>query len=103
MFITEIIEPHDLRDVSFANKKAIHNEVRGIWSRGCFLNNSLHDVDRDANILSGLFVLTLKNDRIAEERSKAQLVAQGHTDFEKSIIVQDSASLKYSSLRMILS
>lgn len=63
----------------------------------------MHHLPEHSNILSSRFVLTLENVGIQNEQHKESLVAQGHTDKEKPIIVHDSTTLKYWSLRIILS
>lgn len=49
----------------------------------------------DAIVLTSRFVLTLKKVGTATDQQKARLVAQDHTNPDKSIIVHESATVKH--------
>lgn len=62
-----------------------------------------NEVPKDASVLGGHFVLTLKSFGVPDEKAKARYVAQGYDDDDKPYIVHDSSTLRSMSIRLILS
>lgn len=58
---------------------------------------------KGANVLSGRFVLSIKKIGSTNEKKKARYIAQGYSNKEKPYIVHDTATLRSSSIRFILS
>ena len=60
-------------------------------------------IPRDANVLSGRFVYTLKNAGHENEQPKARYIAQGHKDREKPFILLIVPTLRQSSTKLLIS
>lgn len=69
---------------------------------GCFRGVPPNDY-KSKNIMSSRFFVTSRNMGMINERSKARLVEQGHTDIEKPFIIHSTSTMNHSSLRLILS
>ena len=63
----------------------------------------LLDFPKDANILGGRFVCTLKNKETDKEKAKARNVAHGHREKEKPFIVHNVTTLRQSSVKILVS
>jgi hypothetical protein len=59
-------------------------------------------IPKDAKILNGRFVLTIKNANSDDEICKARYVVQGHKDREKSLLEHNSTTVRQSSTRLIM-
>ena len=79
------------------------SEIKGLQRRKTWRVLSKHFLPKEANVLSGRFVLTLKNVGSIEVKAKARYVAQGHKDKEKREMVQNITTLRQSSTRLISS
>lgn len=53
--------------------------------------------------MGGCFELTLKNYQTSEERTKVRFFAQGYDDRDKPFLVHDTSTLRFSSIRIVLS
>lgn len=102
-FVTEVLKPGDSRAESKQFDVAKQKEVNGLKLRGTFCPVNLKDIPKDANIVGGRFVLTIKNKGTDRETAKARYVAQGHRDKEKPFIVHNTTTLRQSSVKIILS
>ena len=61
------------------------------------------ELAKDANILGGRFVLTLKEYDTHNETPKALYVVQGHKDKDKEFLVHNTTNLHQRSIRIIVS
>lgn len=85
----------------FTHAKQI--EVEGLKKRRIWSVVNKKDVDENANILGGRFVLTLKNLGTPNETPKVRFVAQSYNDREKTSMVHDASTLRFSSIRVVIS
>ena len=95
--LTEILETYDPRANSKMFDIAKDVEVKGTLKRRTWRVIPKKQLPKGANVLSGRFVLTLKNVRSNTERAKARLVAQGHRYKEKRVMVHNITTLCQSS------
>lgn len=86
-----------------ACKQALEEELEELVSRGVFRLVSKRELQPNANLLGGRIIRCVKNVVTASERFKARFVVQGHRDSEKGSLIHDSAALRQSSLRLMLS
>ena len=101
--ITETIEPWEVTQQVLEDfKGAIKDEIDGLFGEGTFEKTAESEISDDANIMGSRFVLTIKNIGTETERKKARLVAQGHKDNKKDVIVNDCPTLMKFSFRLIL-
>lgn len=61
------------------------------------------EVPKDENIMGGHFILMLKNHGAPKEKAKVPYVAQVYIGCDQLEIVQDTANIRPSSTRLILS
>ena len=101
--LTEILEADDPRANSKMFNIAKDVEVKGLLKRKTWRVIPKTQLPTGANVLSGRFVLTLKNVGSDTQRAKARFVAQGHRDKEKRVMVDNFTSLRQSSTRLIIS
>ena len=71
--------------------------------RDSFRKIKVNQLPRNANVLGGRFVYTLKNAGLDNEQPKARYVAQGHKDREKPFIVHSIPTLRQSSTKILVS
>lgn len=102
-FVSKLIDDNSSRAQEEDFVKAKQAEILGLQQRKIWKTINRCDVPTGSNILGGRFVLTLKNVGSPSEGAKARYVAQGYRDDHKNIIVHDTAVLRVSSIRMILS
>ena len=102
-YLTEVLKPGDQREFSEAFEEAKQFEVNGLMERGTFETVDSNGLGKDANILGGRFVCTLKNKGTDREKPKARYVAQGHRDKEKPYIVHNITTLRQSSVKIVVS
>ena len=102
-YLTEILKPGDQREFSKAFAEAKQHEINGLMERGTFETVSSDELEKDANILGGRFVCTIKNKGSDKEKAKARYVAQGHRDKEKPYIVHNITTLRQSSVKIVVS
>ena len=102
-FLTEVVDPSDPRSKSDAFRSAMKDEVKGLEHCGVWVKIPKARLPKDANMLGGRFVLTLKRAGTEHETHKARFVAQGFSDRDKDYIIQNITSLRQSSVRMIVS
>lgn len=90
-----------IKDADFV--KAKQKEIDGLQRRNIWDVIDANVLGKNANILGGRFVYTLKNYGTPNEAAKARYVAQGFGDKDKPYIVHDTATLRASSVRIVLS
>lgn len=93
---------YDKRAQSFKFLNAMNEELQGLLQRKCFESTTLDKMESNESLLSSRSVLPLKNVGANDEKYKARLVAEVHTDTEKPDIIHDITTLKHSSLRIIV-
>lgn len=80
--LSETLHPRDPRAYSQQFITAKKKEIQGLIDRGTWKVVLKEEVPKDANVLSGRFVLTIKNANTEEEVYKARYVVQVHRDKE---------------------
>lgn len=60
------------------------------------------DTPKDANIIGERCFLSIKNKDLDKEVNKAKYIVQGHKDIEKGVLVHNSANVKMTSIRILL-
>lgn len=93
----KLSRPHNIKF-----KEAIKKELGSLKQSGCSEEIEKRHLPTVPNILTSRFVYTLKQIGSSNEKAKARLVAQGHTDIDKPYIFHDSISMKQPSLRIII-
>lgn len=99
----EIMKASDPRTKSKECQDAIENEISGLLYRGAFKYMDRKALPRDANILGGRFVLSLKQLHTYEERYKARFVVQVHKYKEKEFIIHISKTVRHRNIKILLS
>ena len=100
---TEILKPGDERSINLEFVSAKQAEIDGLRRRDTWKVVKMSSLPRNANILEGRFVCTVKNLGTMAEEAKARFVAQGHKDREKLFIVHDISTLRQTSTKLIIS
>ena len=103
LHLTEVLNPSDPRCSTDMFAKAKEHEVKNLEARGTWKVVKRDSVPHGANLLSGKFVLSLKNANSPREKAKARYVAQGFKDLEKPFLVHNTTALRQSSIKLILS
>lgn len=97
------ISPNDPRGDEPDFQRAKKREVDGLIKRNTWSKVQLKDLQKDANIMGGRFVLTLKNYQTPNESAKVRYVAQGYNDRDRPFLVHDATSIRVSSIRILQS
>jgi hypothetical protein len=100
--ITEVITKKDPRYHSPEVQAAMKKEIEGIVDKGTWAVTIRFDLSRGANVLSGRFVITIKDIGTERERYKARFVVQGHRDKDKTSMVHHSTTAKQHSTRLLI-
>ena len=100
--VTETLTPMDPRKDSPEFIAAKKKEIEGLLKKGTWKVVLQEEVPKDANVLNGRFVLTIKNKDTDDELYKARFVVQGHRDRDKKFLVHDSPNLRQSSIRLLV-
>lgn len=98
----EILKTTDPRYSSEASRKAIRDEIIGLESRGVFTIVDEKDIPADAIVLGMKIILAIKDGGTAEERYKARIVALGHRDRQKALLIHVAVPVRIRSLRLLL-
>jgi Reverse transcriptase (RNA-dependent DNA polymerase) len=77
-------------------------EIEGIFDKGTWAVTVSSDVPTGANILSGRFVITIKDVGTNKEIYKARYVVQGHRDKEKTSMVHHNTTARQQSTRLLV-
>jgi Reverse transcriptase (RNA-dependent DNA polymerase) len=101
--VTTSLTPGDPRYSSAAAAAARAAEIDGLIKRDTWEVVRKRDLPADANVLCGRFVMTIKNIGTPEEMYKARFVVQGHKDREKAFLTHNSATLRHSSVKLLVS
>ena len=102
VYLTETLHPTDPRAMSPRFMEAKKREINGLMNKNTWKVIDQDIIPKNANILSGRFVLSIKNANTDEESYKARYVVQGHKDREKSLLVHNSTTVRQSSTRLIM-
>ena len=100
-FLSDNLHPSDPRCKWPEFAEASRKEIKGLVDRGTWKIVLKQDVPKGANILSGRYVLVIKNVVTDKPVFKARLVVQGHKDKDKNILVHNSTNLRQSSTLLI--
>lgn len=100
--LTETLHPRDPRGNMPMFTEANRKEIKGLLEKGTWKVVLKREVPADAKMLSGRFVLTVKNANTDEEVYKARYVVQVHRDKEKKFLVHDSTNLRQRSNRLLV-
>lgn len=102
-FFVLIVEPDQDRTKmqDFPNTKKM--EVDRLIQRYIWKIYTQEDVKADSIVMGGRFILTLKHYGTPHEKAKARFVAQDYNDCDKQFIVDDTCTLRSSSIKLILS
>ena len=103
ILINEILHPKDPRNQSKDAMKAKKEEIASLVKRGTWKIVVQEELPEDSNIISGRFVVTIKDVETDQPYFKARFVAQGHRDKEKSSLIHNSTTVRQSSIRILLS
>lgn len=103
VFTIKIVKPNDERAMRKDFQDAKRDEVQGLSKRQIWTPISEASIPKNANILGGRFILSLKNCDTPDEKAKVRYVAQGFKDHDKPYMVHDVSTLRVSSIRTVLS
>lgn len=101
-FLVKVLQSNDPRTLQADFIEAKKKEVDGLQKRGTWTKVHKSNIPRNANIVGGRFINTLKNYKSPDEIAKVRYVAQGFADFLKSMLAHDVTSLRPTSIRLIL-
>jgi hypothetical protein len=101
--LMETIEITDLRYSSPKAKCAREKEIKGLRDRETWQVVARSDVPKNANILGGRFVMTIKEANTDKEVVKARYVVQGHRDRDKAFLVHNSTNMRQAPTKIIMS
>ena len=101
--LTEILTPAEARTNSRKMSEAKREEISNLLKRGTFRVVLHEDIPKDANVLPGRFVLSIKSTIDGQTKFKARYVIGGHRDKLKHFMVYSSQTLQPSSVRLLLS
>lgn len=100
--LTKVLHPQDPRCNLSEFVDAKYKEIKGLLDKGTWKVELKEDIPEGSNILTGRFVLCIKNVNIDQELYMARFVVQGQKDKEKKFIVHDSTNLRQSSTRLLV-
>jgi hypothetical protein len=101
VLLTEQVLPKDARAASPEMIDARWREITNLFHRGTFRVRLEKDLPPHANIMSGRFVLTIKDNNNTTVY-KARYVMQGYADQDKPFLVHDVANTRPHSIRLIV-
>lgn len=81
----------------------VQEELDGFFSRDVFRLVQKSSLPAKPNLPGGRIIRCVKNVGTSSEKYKARIVVQGHRDVEIFLLIYDSATLRQSSLSVILS
>jgi len=102
VMLTEVISGSDPRANSPEMTAAKRKEIKGLLDRGTFKVVLREEIDPDANVLPGRFVMSIKSSEDGEVKWKARYVIGGHRDRLKHLMVHTTQTLQPSSIRLLL-
>lgn len=83
--------------------KSTKQELEGLLGCGACVTRKRCEITRGAAILGPRVIHSAKTDTHGNPKYKTRLVAMGHTDPEKGLVLNEALSILRSSVRMILS
>jgi hypothetical protein len=98
--LTEIIRKGDVREKLFDDAKK--KEIAGLIRRGTWKIVLREELEPGENIMTGRFVLSIKNANTQEEMLKARFVCQEYRDRAKTSLVHDTALARQSGARVLI-
>lgn len=93
----------DSRAASPSSISAVQDNLNGLLSRDVIRLVDRRTFLSKGSHLSGRIIRCLMNVGTSAENFKARFLVQGHRDSEKAVLLHDSATLRQSSIRLILS
>jgi len=100
--ITELLEPSDPRTNCDDAKAAKEKELQDLLRRGTWKVIAHDELPKNANIVTGGFVVTIKDTETNNPRFKARFVIHGNRDKDKNALVHTSSTVKHSSTRLLI-
>ena len=100
-FLTDTLHPSDPRCKFPEFAEASRKEIKGLVDRGTWKIALKKNFPKGANILSGRYVLVIKNVETDKPVLKARFVVQDHKDKDKNILIHNPTNLRQSSTRLI--
>ena len=100
IFSTEVLKSTDPRFNCESAHQAIRDEVNGLEQRGVFTPVSLSDIPKDATILGMKLIMGIKDGSTPTERYKARIVALGHRDRQKALLIHVAVPVRTRSVRI---
>lgn len=100
--ITEILDSSDPRINSEEAQAAKRKELADLIRRGTWKIIAYDELPDDANIMTGGFVITIKDTETNQPKFKARFVVHGNRDKDKNNLVHTSTTLKHASTRIII-
>lgn len=102
VFLTEILHPKDPRFRSPEADEAKRKEIENLVERGTWDFVFEEEVPRDANVLTGMFLIKIKDTETNKPVFKARFVIHGNRDGAKDTAVHSSLIVRQSSMKMIV-
>jgi len=102
VMLTEVISNQDPRASAPEMAEAKRAEIRGLLERGTFKVILREEIPKDANVLPGRFVMSIKSSEDGEVKWKARYVIGGYRDRLKHLMVHTTQTLQPSSVRLLL-
>ena len=100
--LTQVIQPGDPRSNDERFRAARKKELKGFIEKGTWKLVCKSEVPRNTNILGGRFVLAIKDEGTKDEVWKALFVVQRYRDKLKTSLVQDTATPRQHSTRILI-
>lgn len=101
---TKVLSPRDVTDETIEEfRQAISDEMNGLFEQKTFKKVLKENIPEGANVLRSRFVFAIKDVGTPSERKKARLVAMGHTDKMKRLVLSDAPTLMRYALRILIS
>ena len=102
LFITEVLHHIDPRIRTLGAEKARELEIENLVSRSTWEMVLEEDVSEGADMITGSFVVTIKDVEIENLIFKARFVAHGNRDSEKDQHVHDSTTARQISVTLLV-
>jgi Reverse transcriptase (RNA-dependent DNA polymerase) len=99
LHLTEVLTPGDPREILFDDAR--NAEIKGLLKRGTWKVVMRDEMPAGGNLMSGRFVLAIKNLNTNEEMFKARFVVKGYRNKLKTRLVHDTTTSRISSARLL--
>ncbi len=103
VLLTKTLHPADKEQFSQRFDEAKAKEIEGLEQKETWTVVDGTNLPSEANVLTGRFVLAIKNVGQKDEKAKARFVVQGHRDKEKNFLVHNTTTARQSSTRILAS